>query len=550
MTDLCYAVVIPTIGRSRLAELVACVDGEPAPTCIVVVDDRHNATSDQHARAKRAPAPAASCVLDLPATTAPLIIVRTHGRGPAAARNAGWRAVDAEWIAFLDDDVAVPGDWCRRLVQDLTELPDNVAASQAELYVPPPEGRRPTDAERRTMNLSGASWITADMAYRRTALVETGGFDERFPRAFREDADLALRTVQLGYVVVWGERVSTHPLAPSASWRNSLKDQAGNADNALLRAKFGRRWRSLTGTTRGRTGRHLITTAAAITGAIGCALSVSKRYATRPSTSSGHMTTSSGHMTLGSARISTVVAGAAGLVWAGLTADFAARRIIPGPRTAPEIGTMLLTSALIPPLAVAHRVRGEIQVRLAGVRAATALSDRPRAVLFDRDGTLIEDVPYLADPGGVRPMPGVRRTLNQLRRQGVAVGVVSNQSGIARGLINSEELARVNARVESLLGPFDTWQVCPHAPDAHCSCRKPEPGMVTAAARELGLAPNECLLIGDIGSDVDAALAAGARAVLVPTRHTKLDEIDHAHLVAAVAPNVRTAVRRHVGRSR
>ena len=58
-------------------------------------------------------------------------------------------------------------------------------------------------------------------------------------------------------------------------------------------------------------------------------------------------------------------------------------------------------------------------------------------------------------------MPGARRTLNQLRRRGVAVGVISNQSGVARGLINPDELAQVNARVESLLGPFDTWQVCP-----------------------------------------------------------------------------------------
>jgi histidinol-phosphate phosphatase family protein len=147
-------------------------------------------------------------------------------------------------------------------------------------------------------------------------------------------------------------------------------------------------------------------------------------------------------------------------------------------------------------------------------------------------------------------MPGARRTLDQLRRNGVAVGVISNQSGVARGLINADELAQVNARVESLLGPFDTWQVCPHAPDARCSCRKPAPGLVTAAARELGVAPHECLMIGDVGSDVDAALAAGARAVLVPTRHTRVGEIDHAQLVAAVAPSLRSAVRRHVGRSR
>jgi HAD superfamily hydrolase (TIGR01662 family) len=170
-------------------------------------------------------------------------------------------------------------------------------------------------------------------------------------------------------------------------------------------------------------------------------------------------------------------------------------------------------------------------------------------VLFDRDGTLIKDVPYLADPRRVRPMAGARQALNQLRHQGVAVGVVSNQSGIGRGLIDADQLDQVNARVESLLGPFDTWQVCPHAPEARCSCRKPQPGLVSAAARELGVAPQDCLLIGDIGSDVDAALAAGARAVLVPTRKTKIDEIDHAHLVAAVAPTLRSAVRRHVGRS-
>jgi len=520
MTDLRYAVVIPTIGRSRLAELVTAVDGDPAPSCIVIADDRRDATS----------------ALDLPPTAAPLVVVRTYGRGPAAARNAGWRAADADWIAFLDDDVAIPADWCRRLVRDLDALPDNIAASQAWIYVPSPEGRRPTDAERRTLGLSGASWITADMAYRRAALVETGGFDERFPRAFREDSDLALRAVRIGYGITWGERVTTHPLALSGSWRKSLGDQAGNADNALLRAKYGRGWRSLIGTTPGRTGRHLLTTAMAITFSLGFALSLWKRRGVRPSTGSG--------------RIGTGIAAAAGIVWAALTTEFAARRILAGPRTAREISTMLVTSVLIPPLAVAHRLRGEVRVRLAGPSNNDAYSGKPRAVLFDRDGTLIKNVPYLADPGRVRPMPGARRILNQLRRQGVAVGVVSNQSGVARGLINADELARVNDRVESLLGPFDTWQVCPHAPDAGCSCRKPEPGLVTAAAAELELAPHECLMIGDIGSDVEAALAAGARAVLVPTRHTKAGEIDHAYRVAAVAPNLRTAVRRHVGRSR
>ena len=334
--------------------------------------------------------------------------------------------------------------------------------------------------------------------------------------------------MRLGYAIVWGERVTTHPLASSTSWRSSLRDQAGNADNALLRAKYGRHWRSLIGTSQGRTGRHLMTTAAAMTALAAIASSRISR-----SRSGSHW-----------ARL----AAAAGIVDG---ADSGVRRR-PDPRWA-SLGTgdqhRVADEYIDTALAVAHRLRGEFRVRFAGRRDFGIRSVKPRAVLFDRDGTLIEDVPYLIDPQRVRPMPGARRTLDQLRRQGVAVGVVSNQSGVARGLIAADELEQVNARVESLLGPFDTWQVCPHAPDARCGCRKPEPGMVTAAARELGLAPDECLLIGDIGSDVDAALAAGARAVLVPTRHTKVAEIDHAHRVAAVAPNLRAAVRRHVGRS-
>src|SRR4029450_13372470 len=132
-----------------LAELVTTVDGDPAPSCIVIADDRRDAAGQ----------------LDLPATTAPLLVVRTNGRGPAAARNAGWRAADTDWIAFVDDDVAIPVDWCRQVVKDLVDLPESVAASQAWIYVPAPAGRRPTDAERRTMNLSRALCISRDTAY-------------------------------------------------------------------------------------------------------------------------------------------------------------------------------------------------------------------------------------------------------------------------------------------------------------------------------------------------------------------------------------------------
>ena len=91
----------------------------------------------------------------------------------------------------------------------------------------------------------------------------------------------------------------------------------------------------------------------------------------------------------------------------------------------------------------------------------------------------------------------------------------------------------MNARVEELLGPFDNWQVCPHAPADGCGCRKPRPGLVLAAAAALGVPAERCVVIGDIGADVGAARAAGARAVLVPTTATRPEEVAAAPAVAA-----------------
>ncbi len=160
-------------------------------------------------------------------------------------------------------------------------------------------------------------------------------------------------------------------------------------------------------------------------------------------------------------------------------------------------------------------------------------SDIPAAVLFDRDGTLIEDVPYCTEPDRVRPVPGARPALALLRAAGLPVGVITNQSGIARGLIAPEQARAVNDRVDALLGPFDAWCVCPHGPDDGCACRKPRPGMVLAAAAALGTSPDRVAVIGDIGSDVGAARAAGARSVLVPTPVTRAVEIREAPVVRA-----------------
>jgi histidinol-phosphate phosphatase family protein len=155
------------------------------------------------------------------------------------------------------------------------------------------------------------------------------------------------------------------------------------------------------------------------------------------------------------------------------------------------------------------------------------------AVLFDRDGTLIVDVPYNGDPDLVRPMPGARAALDRLRAAGLRLGVVTNQSGLARGRFTAAQLAAVNRRVEELLGPFGTWQICPHDDAARCPCRKPAPGLITRAAAALGTTACRCVVVGDIGRDMAAAGAAGAAGVLVPTPVTRAAEVDAAPAVAA-----------------
>jgi histidinol-phosphate phosphatase family protein len=145
---------------------------------------------------------------------------------------------------------------------------------------------------------------------------------------------------------------------------------------------------------------------------------------------------------------------------------------------------------------------------------------RPEALLCDRDGTLIVDVPYNGDPTKVEPLPGVSEALDRARAAGLRVGVVTNQSGVGRGLITQEQLHAVNARLCELLGPFDVIVCCPHEEEAGCACRKPQPGLVRLAAELLDVGADECVMIGDTGADLAAAYGAGAIGVLVPNDRT------------------------------
>jgi len=154
-------------------------------------------------------------------------------------------------------------------------------------------------------------------------------------------------------------------------------------------------------------------------------------------------------------------------------------------------------------------------------------------VLFDRDGTLVVDVPYNGDPDLVVPVPTAAAALARLREAGIPTAVVSNQSGVARGLLTRGQVDAVNARMAELLGDLGPVFVCEHGTADGCDCRKPAPGLVLQAAAALGVEPAECAVVGDIGADVGAALAAGARPVLVPTPVTRPEEIAAAPEVAS-----------------
>jgi histidinol-phosphate phosphatase family protein len=142
-----------------------------------------------------------------------------------------------------------------------------------------------------------------------------------------------------------------------------------------------------------------------------------------------------------------------------------------------------------------------------------------RAVLFDRDETIVVDVPFNGDPARVEPAPKARELLDRLRAAGLRLAVVSNQSGVGRGLITSEQVEAVNRRIDELLGPFDGFFVCPHAPEDACECRKPKPKLILDAAHALGVDPSRCVVVGDRESDVEAGRAAGAIPLRIAGPH-------------------------------
>lgn len=142
---------------------------------------------------------------------------------------------------------------------------------------------------------------------------------------------------------------------------------------------------------------------------------------------------------------------------------------------------------------------------------------RRKAVFIDKDGTLVHDVPYNVDPAQICLTAGAGPALRRITNAGYRLIVISNQSGIARGLFDEQDLPPVNDRIQALLAPheveIDHFYYCPHGPGDSCECRKPKPGMILSAAADHAIDLKGSWMIGDILNDVEAGNRAGCSTI-------------------------------------
>lgn len=168
-------------------------------------------------------------------------------------------------------------------------------------------------------------------------------------------------------------------------------------------------------------------------------------------------------------------------------------------------------------------------------------------IFFDRDGTLIEERNYLSDPSQVALIPGAAEAVRLARQAGYLAVVLTNQSGVGRGLFTMKDVEAVHRQLQELLAEggakLDAIYICPHAPEEGCACRKPLPGLAVQAAGDLGIDLRASWMIGDKAADLELAAAAGMRGALVLTGYGASVPQEALRLAAVTAPGVLVAVR-------
>ena len=168
-----------------------------------------------------------------------------------------------------------------------------------------------------------------------------------------------------------------------------------------------------------------------------------------------------------------------------------------------------------------------------GKPSASHQGKRPAAFL-DRDGTIIRDASYVRDPADVELLPGASAAIRRLNDAGVAVIVVTNQSGIARGWLTTDDYQRISARLDALLASegarIDATYFCPHLPEitGSCECRKPGLKLYSDAIAEHGLDATQSLFVGDRWRDVAPGRALGGRSILLDVTSTPSDDLARA----------------------
>jgi D-glycero-D-manno-heptose 1,7-bisphosphate phosphatase len=175
------------------------------------------------------------------------------------------------------------------------------------------------------------------------------------------------------------------------------------------------------------------------------------------------------------------------------------------------------------------------------------------AVFLDRDGTIIHDAEYVGNPDDVQLLPGAARAIARLNARALPVIVVTNQSGIARGLLTQDQYEAVQARLDELLAAegahVDGSYSCPHHPDftGACDCRKPGTLLYRQAAAERSIDLARSAFLGDRWRDVAPALELGGRGILISAQSTPADDLRQAEAKAEVARSLEEAVDRLLG---
>lgn len=312
------SVVVPTKNRVQL--LVRCLEALATQTLphddydVFVVDDGPDAST--RAAVERFEARYPMHFRYLPAV---------HTNGPAAARNIGWRMSAAPIVAFTDDDTIPKADWLER---GLAAFRSDTAGVSGGIEMPIPES--PTDYELDATRLADAEFVTANVFYRREALEATGGFDERFEAAWREDADLQFTLLEKGYRLEHAsDAVVAHPVRP-ARWGVALQQQRKVQYNPLLYKKHPVLYREKIGHSPRWYYAAVGTGAFALISLIG-----GKRRR----------------------------AGLAGLLWSAMTLGFAAKRLARTSKAPKHVAEMVVTSAVIPFLSVFFRTKGMVRYR-------------------------------------------------------------------------------------------------------------------------------------------------------------------------------------------